>query len=230
MARMMRCWLAILSVGWAVALSAQAPVPADAADRAAKPSASKANESQTGAIAGSVVDRHGQAQAGVAVTIMRQDGRYIEKVYTQPNGRFRFGGLLPGLYAAEIAQPSFLPFWKSSIALEAGAEFLLNINLLSIADSVEIGLPDSLKTASEDWKWALRATYPARPILRFQPEAQPPSAPALEDARERALRGTVQFIAGNDSHGFGQDPALRTAFDMAYELAGSQQLALAGSA
>lgn len=232
MARIMRCWLAIFGVGWAVALCAQSPAPTAAADRAAKPSASQRAAVATGAITGSVVDRHGQAQAGVAVTILRQDGRYIEKVYTQPNGRFHLGNLLPGLYAAEIAQPTFLPFWKSSIAIEAGAEFLLNINLLSLADSLEIGIPESLKIASDDWKWALRTTYPARSILQFQPELPPapPGAPALEDARERALRGTVQFIAGNDSNGFGQDPALRTAFDMSYALSGSQQLALAGSA
>ncbi|MBI2819273.1 MAG: TonB-dependent receptor [Acidobacteria bacterium] len=230
MARSMRCWLAIFSVGWAVALCAQSPVPTAAVDRAGKPSLSQADAVKTGAISGSVVDRHGQAQAGVAVTILRQDGRYMEKVYTQPNGRFRLGNLLPGLYAAEIAQPTFLPFWKSSIAIEAGAEFLLDINLLSLADSLEIGLPESLRIASDDWKWALRTTYPARPILQFQTEPQPPGAPGLQDARERALQGSVQIIAGNDSHGFGQEPALRTAFDMAYALSGSQQLALAGSA
>ena len=225
MAKTMPCWLAILSLGWAVALSAQSPAAATAAKLASGPR----NSVQTGGVGGSVVDRQGRAQAGVAVTILRRDGRYIEKVYTQPNGRFRLANLLPGLYAAEVAQPSFLPFWKSSIAIEAGAEFLLDISLISIADSVEIGMPESLQAAVDDWKWALRATYPARPILRFQPGPLP-TAPSLQDARERALRGTVQFVAGNDSHGFGQDPALRTAFDMAYALTGSQQLALAGSA
>jgi Carboxypeptidase regulatory-like domain len=230
MARMMRCCLAIMSVGWAVALAAQSPVPTVAASRGAKPSARQSSAAPTGTIAGTVVDRSGQAQAGVAVTILRQDGRYIEQVYTQTNGKFRVANLLPGMYAAEVAQPSFLPFWKSSIAIEAGAEFLLNINLISLAESVEIGLPESLKAAAEDWKWALRATYPGRPILRFQPDPAPSAVPALQDARERALRGTVQIVAGNESHGFGQDPALRTAFDMAYSLPGSQQLALAGSA
>lgn len=228
MTRRMRCWLAIWSVGWAVALCAQSPAPLAATERATKVSTIQANKPKTGAIAGSVLDRRGQPQAGVAVTIMRQDGRYIEKVYTQRNGRFRADNLFPGLYAAEIAQPAFLPFWRSSIAIEAGAEYLLNVNLLSIADAVEIALPDSLDAASEDWKWTLRATYPTRPILRFQPE--PSASPAAQDVRERALQGSVQFVAGNDSHGFGQDPALRTGFDMAYALTGSQQLALAGSA
>ena len=230
MSRSMRCWLAILSMGWAISLGAQSTAPAPASGAATEPATTRENDKKIGTISGLVVDRRGQAQVGVAITILRPDGRYIEKVYTQPNGRFRLGNLLPGIYAAEVAQPSFLPFWKSPIAIEAGAEFLLNISLISLADAVEIGLPESLSSAAEDWKWALRATYPARPILRFQPGAPPSSTAPLQDARERALRGTVQFVAGNEAHGFGQDPALRTAFDMVYALTGSQRLAVAGSA
>ncbi|MBI3934526.1 MAG: carboxypeptidase regulatory-like domain-containing protein [Acidobacteria bacterium] len=231
MTRNIRCWLAVWSLGWAAALYAQSPATtAPAVDRAPKPAASRDSVQPTGAIAGRVTDRRGQPQAGVAVTILRQDGRYLEKVFTQPSGSFRLGNLLPGLYAAEVALPSFLPFWKGSIAVETGAEFLLDVSLLSLADSVEISLPDSLKTASEDWKWALRASYPARPILRLQPAPRHSAGGVIHDPRERALRGTVQFLAGNESHGFGQDPALRTAFDMAYALPSSQQLALAGFA
>jgi len=229
MARKIRRSLAVLNVGlligwtvlWSVALIAQSPAPAPAAET---------RQARTGALSGRVTDRRGQAQAGIPVTILRQDGRHVEKVYTQPNGRFRLGNLPAGLYAAEVAQPSFLPFWKGSIAIEAGAEFLLDINLLSLADYMEIGVPASLKTASDDWKWALRASYPARPILRFEPEVRSAARSTLHDARERALRGTLQIAAGNESHGFGQHPALRTAFDMAYALQGSQQVALAGSA
>lgn len=229
MARKIRRCLAVLNVGlligWtvlgSVALMAQSPTPS---------SATETRLARTGTLYGRVMDRRGQAQAGIPVTILRQDGRYVEKVYTQPNGRFRLGNLPAGLYAAEVAQPSFLPFWKGSIAIEAGAEFLLDIDLLSLADSMEIGVPESLKKASDDWKWALRASYPARPILRFEPEVRSAARSTMHDARERALRGTLQIAAGNESHGFGQDPALRTAFDMAYALQGSQQVGLAGSA
>ena len=228
MEKTIRCWLAILSLGWTVALCAQSPAPEAAP--AAPLSATHDKELQTGAIAGRVVDRRGQPQTGIGISIMRQDGRYIEKVYTQPNGRFRLGNLWPGVYAAEIAQPSFLPFWKSSIAVEAGAEFLLDISLISLADSVEFGLPESLKIATDEWKWALRASYPARPILRWLPDSTRVTSRTLDDPRDRALRGTLQIVAGNESRGFGQDPALRTAFDMAYALHGSQHLALAGSA
>jgi hypothetical protein len=183
---------------------------------------------QTGSIAGRVTDRQGVGQPGVAVTILRQDGRYIERAYTRPDGRFRLSSLLPGLYAAEVAQPSFLPYWRSSIAVLPGAEVLLDINLLSLAESLEVGVPPSLKEAAEEWKWVLRSSYPPRPILRFQEATVP--AGAVRDPRERALRGTVQLLAGNGSHGFGQDPGLRTSFDVAYAWQSAQWLALTGSA
>jgi hypothetical protein len=243
MARDIRCWIAALvSLGLSLtlpaALRAQSPAAAPASSslsgsvsgRVGNPASNSEKDTSSGVLSGRVTDRKGAAQAGITVTILRQDGRYMEKVSTQPDGRFRLGHLAPGLYAAEVAQPSFLPFWKSSIPIQAGAEFLLEINLLSIADSVEIGFPASLKDAAEEWKWVLRATYPQRPILRFQPEIRTASAGTLRDPRERALRGTVQIAAGNESHGFGQDPALRTAFDVAYAIASLQELALAGSA
>ena len=196
----------------------------------ANSSATQKQEAPSGVIAGRVTDRQGAPQPGITITILRQDGRYSEKVSTQSDGRFRLSHLAPGLYAAEVAQPSFLPFWRSSIPVEAGAEFLLDINLLSLADSVEIGIPDSLKQASDDWKWVLRSSYPQRPILRFEPRIQTASTSTARDARERALRGTVQFAAGNQAHGFGQDPAMHTAIEVAYPITSSQELALAGSA
>ncbi|HWP84892.1 MAG TPA: carboxypeptidase-like regulatory domain-containing protein, partial [Terriglobia bacterium] len=226
--RWMRCWLAIGCLSGAAMLMAQSPASPARLGKAADTAAVRPRSSPTGAIVGRVADRRGQPQAGVAVTILRQDGKFVDKAYTQPDGQFRLGNLLPGLYAAEIAPPSFLPVWKSAIAVEPGAEYRLDISLLSLADSLEIGIPQDLKAASEDWKWTLRAAYPARPILRFEPANA--AGKTLTDPRERALRGTVQFLAGNDSDGFGQDPGLRTAFDMAYALPASQQLAVAGFA
>lgn len=210
-------WLALAACVWTLPLGAQTTAPA------------AARTEQTGSITGRVTNRQGIAQPGVAVTILRQDGRFLEKAYTRADGRFRLSRLLPGFYAAEVAQPSFLPFWKSSIAVLPGAEVLLNINLVSLAESLEVGVPASLKEAAEDWKWVLRSSYPPRPILRFQ-EATVPRLAGVRDPRERALRGTVQLLAGNESHGFGQDPGLRTSFDVAYALQGSQWLGLTGSA
>jgi hypothetical protein len=52
----------------------------------------------------------------------------------------------------------------------------------------------------------------------------------VRDPRERALRGTVQFAAGNNAHGFGQDPSMNTVFDVAYELRSSDWMEFTGAA
>jgi carboxypeptidase family protein len=182
-----------------------------------------------GVISGRVTDHQGKVQAGVPVSILGSDGRLVEKAVTEANGQFRLTNLPAGVYAAEVSLPSFVPYWKSSIEISKNSEVHLDINLLSIADSVEVGMPADLKTAADDWKWVLRASYPSRPILRFEP-AEPQHTASLHDVREHALRGTVHILTGSGSSGFAQDPSLRTAFDMAYTPFGSQQIVLAGSA
>jgi hypothetical protein len=218
MSRRLGRWLPLWIFGFTFTLVAQTE------------SAPPALRASHGSIAGRVTDRHGVAQAGASVTILRQDGSVAQKAYTEPDGRFRFSSLLPGVYAAEVAQSSFLPFRKSSIVVAPAAEALLNIDLLSLADSLEIGIPADARASRDAWKWVLRAGYPNRPVLRWQPTAIPPYAGVARDPRERALRGTVQLWAGNESHGFGQDPGLRTSFDMAYAPQSPQWLGLAGSA
>ncbi len=212
-------WLPIGMIGWSLTLLGQ-NVPLVAPLAGAQPH---------GSIAGRV-SQHGVAQAGVPVAILRQDGQLLRKVYTEPDGQFRVSQLAPGSYAAVVLEPSFLPFWKSAINVLPGAEVLLDISLLSLAESVQIGIPASTQQAQEDWKWVLRSSYPTRPVLRFQPTPIPNYPHAPRDPRERALRGTVQLVAGNESSGFGQDPGLRTSFDMAYASQGTQWMGLSGSA
>ena len=183
-----------------------------------------------GTIAGRVADARGMAQAGVPVTIASRDGRFEQKVYTQSNGRFSLTRLVPGIYAAEVLLPTFLPFWKAPIIVRSGAEVLLEIDLRTLVETMELRLPENPEAAREEWKWVLRTGAPPRPILRFREETLSASAGRSDDPRERALRGTVQFWAGNDSHGFGSDPGLRTSFDMEYEWTGTSVLGIAGSA
>jgi hypothetical protein len=204
-------------IGWSLALAGQSVPPV--AGVAAQP----------GSIAGRVSER-GVAQAGVPVAILRQDGQLLRKVYSEPDGHFRASRLAPGVYAAVVLEPSFLPFWKGAINVLPGAEVLLDIPLLSIAESVQISIPASAQQAQENWKWVLRSSYPTRPVLRFQPTPIPNYPRAPRDPRERALRGTVQIVAGNESSGFGQDPGLRTSFDMAYVSRGTQWMGFSGSA
>lgn len=197
---------------------------------AAPEKSAPAEPSSFGTIAGKVSSPTGTAQGGVPVVITRRDGRFERKVYTEANGRFRLPRLAPGIYSAEILLPTFLPFWKAPILVRSGAEILLDINLRSLADSMEIRWPENPAEAREEWKWVLRSAYPPRPILRFREADDERPGIAAQDPRERALRGMVQFWAGNESQGFGRNPGLLTSFDMEYGLTGPNLLGVAGSA
>ncbi|MBI4464457.1 MAG: carboxypeptidase regulatory-like domain-containing protein [Acidobacteria bacterium] len=186
------------------------------------------SKNRYGSIVGRVFDHRGIAQKGVPVLVSRDDGRFAQTVYTETSGRFRLSRLLPGAYAIEVVLPNFLPFRRGPVRVESGAEVLLQVNLLALADSLELRLPEDPDQAREEWKWVLRTGTPARPILRFQPQPATGTNP-LSDPRERALRGTLQLLAGNESRGFARDPGLRTSFQVEYPWSGVSTLSFAGS-
>ncbi|MGH9782642.1 MAG: carboxypeptidase-like regulatory domain-containing protein [Terriglobia bacterium] len=181
----------------------------------------------SGTILGRVTDPRGVAQAGVPVTITDRDGRFSQRVLTQPSGRFVLPRLAPGAYSVEVLLPTFLPFWKAPIHVLPGAQVLLDINLRALADSVEVRWPENPAEAREEWKWVLRSGAPPRHVLRFQEEIP---ADVSTDLPSDPLRGVVQFWAGNGSRSFASDPGLRTSFDVEYGAGGSNTLGVAGLA
>ncbi|MCZ6491892.1 MAG: carboxypeptidase-like regulatory domain-containing protein [Acidobacteria bacterium] len=193
--------------------------------------AKAAEAGRYGTIAGQVTDRRGVTQSGVPVTVTRQDSQFVQKVFTNSKGRFALTRLLPGNYAVAILLPSYLPFWKAPVSVQPGKLASLQINLWTLAESLEVGLPQNASRAREEWKWILRSAAPTRPILRFLEETESgKNSATLQDPRERALRGTVQVSAGAGSRGFGNDPGLHTTFAMEYNLTGTNVVGLAGSA
>jgi carboxypeptidase family protein len=183
-----------------------------------------------GAIRGVVNDSHGIAQAGVPLTVIRQDGLFIRKIVTARNGRFELTRLLPGIYAVEIMLPDFLPFSKAPLSIQAGSPVQLDISLHTLAESVEISMPSSPAQSRDDWKWALRSAAVERPVLRFQEEIDRSQRNNISLPREHPLRGTVVLSAGNEGRTFGADPGLRTIFNMNYDFSSSHALNMAGSA
>lgn len=211
-------WLAVVALSLAVGGGVTSPVFSQAAPN------------RSGTIVGKVTDSRGVGQAGVSVNLMNRDGRFAQKVFTQKNGRFRVEGLAPGSYAVEVILPSFLPFWKAPILVRSGAEFLMEINLRSLTESMEVHWPENPGIVQEEWGWVLRSSSPPRPLLRFQEAAADRLPGYPRDPRERALHGTVQFWAGNESQGFGRIPGLHTTFGMEYEGSSNNVLEVAGSA
>lgn len=194
--------------------------------------AKAAEAGRYGTIAGQVTDRQGAMQSGVPVTVTHQDSQLVHKVFTNGKGRFALTRLLPGNYAVAILSPSYLPFWKAPVSVQPGKLASLQINLWTLAESLEAGLPENASLAREEWKWILRSAAPTRPILRFLEKtgSGKNSSATLQDPRERALRGTVQVSAGAGSRGFGNDPGLHTTFAMEYDLTGANVVGMAGSA
>ncbi|MBI4463566.1 MAG: carboxypeptidase regulatory-like domain-containing protein [Acidobacteria bacterium] len=212
-------WLVTVALDLAVVAVVALPVPTRAAS---KPS---------GTIAGQVTDSRGVGQAGIPVTLLNQGGRFAQKVfYTQNNGRFRIEGLPPGTYAVEVLLPTFLPFWKAPVLVRSGAEVLLEINLRSLTESLEVRWPVNPATAREEWGWVLRSGSPPRPLLRFQEATGNPLPVASRNPQERPLHGTVQFWAGNESQGYSRAPGLHTTFGMEYEWNSRSVIEVDGSA
>ena len=198
--------------------------------------AQSGDTSRYGTMEGQVTNRLGVTQTGVPVTVTSQDGLSVRKVYTDSKGRFALNRLLPGNYAVAILLPSYLPFWKAPVGIRAGKQASMQINLWTLAESLEAGLPEDAGRARERWKWILRSATPTRPILRFLDEDAADVTNAgnlsatLRDPRERALRGTVQVSAGAGARRFANNPGLHTTFAMEYDLTGTNTMGLAGSA
>ncbi|MBI4460974.1 MAG: carboxypeptidase regulatory-like domain-containing protein, partial [Acidobacteria bacterium] len=191
--------------------------------------APEAVSSALGTITGKVTNSRGIAQAGVSINLVHQTRRFAQQVLTEGNGRFRVEGLPPGTYALEVILPSFLPFFKSPILVRSGAEVLMDISLRSLSDSMEVRWPEDSRAVREEWGWILRNGSPPRPLLRFQTTPGDPF-PAVPDEQERALHGTLQLWAGNESLGFGRPPGLHTTFGMEYGAGSNNAVEVSGSA
>ena len=142
-----------------------------------------------------------------------------------PTDSFALTGLLAGSYDLRVSAPSFLPALREDVALAAGASKVLNITLNTLFEAVRM-LPELKRSADEDdsWKWTLRSTA-NRPILRF--EAGTPVV--VESAQQdRSMKGTLAFMAGGSSEGYGSAADLGTAFNVEQSIFHTGTLGLAG--
>lgn len=150
-------------------------------------------------ISGYVRNANGVPQMGAAVDVL---GSALQRfrVFTDENGFFSASGLLPGNYSLKVSAPAFLPTLRDKISLRAGASVLLNLTLSTLFDSVQFA-PRHGNIDNGDWDWVLRSTA-NRPILRILPDG---SAAVVPKASEETpdLRGTLSFLAGSASQGFG---------------------------
>jgi len=131
------------------------------------------------------------------------------KAFTDEKGFFSIAGLAPGNYSVKVSAPSFLPTLREKINIRAGAGVLLNLTLSTIFDAVQFA-PRRGSVDDGDWEWVLRSTA-NRPVLRILPDGSPVVlAKASESGPD--LKGTLSFIAGSSSRGFGSVSDMSTGF------------------
>jgi Carboxypeptidase regulatory-like domain len=189
-------------------------LPALAADR---PSSSS--------ISGYVRSATGVPQMGAMVEVLGSAAHNL-KVFTDENGFYSASGLLPGVYSVKAYSPSFLPALRERVGLRPGTSVMVNLKLSGLFEAIQ--LPALRGPADDDdWKWVLRSAS-NRPILRMLPDGSlVPAAEAGGDKHD--LKGTLSFVAGSASGGFGSSSDMNTGFSVERSPFSSGTVALQGN-
>lgn len=158
-------------------------------------------------ISGFVRNASGAPQMGAVVEVFGAAPQAF-KVFTDEKGFFKTGGLVPGVYSVKASAPAFLPTLREKINLRAGAGVLLNLTLSTVFDALQF-TPRPPNSDDDDWNWVLRSTA-NRPVLRILPDGSP--VVVADRSRSSDLKGTLSFVAGAPSQGFGSVSDMSTGF------------------
>jgi hypothetical protein len=162
---------------------------------------------RSASISGYVHNANGVPQMGAAVEVLNPAFAGL-RIFTDEKGFFTASGLFPGSYSIKVSAPAFLPTLREKISLRAGANVLLNLTLSTLFDSVQFA-PRRGSEDDGDWDWVLRSTA-NRPVLRLLPDGSVVMAKANPSGSD--LKGTLAFVAGSASQGFGSVSDRSTAF------------------
>jgi hypothetical protein len=190
-----------------------------------------------GAIRGEVRNPAGTRQMGAVVGLYNRYERLIEKTLTDPSGRFEFRALAPDQYAVRVNLSTYVPANRSNIAVRAGMESYLSIELATIFSSIELVYTTPTPGSSlltEDWKWVLRSSGVTRPVLRALPGLDvhfPGGQPRAKRSNFELTRGLMRVSAGSDgsSSALGHEPDLGTAFALATSVFGGNEIRVLGN-
>jgi hypothetical protein len=175
-----------------------------------------------GSISGYVRSANGIPQMGAVVEVLGSAVKTL-KVFTDENGFYSASGLVPGTYSVKVSAPSFLPTLRESVGISAGARLILNLKLNTIFDAVQFA-PARGQGEEDDWKWVLRSAS-NRPILRvFDPSLKAQA----EGKGDTGMTGTLSFLAGSPSDGFGSTSDMSTDFSLEKSIFSSGTVALHG--
>ena len=179
---------------------------------------------RTAAISGYVRNARGAPQMGAAVEVFGSALNAL-KVFTDEKGFFSARGLTPGTYSLKVSATAFLPTLREKIGLRAGANVLVNLTLSTLFDAIQFA-PRQGSEDNGDWDWVLRSTA-NRPILRVLDNGSPV---VMAGGKQNAspLRGSVSFVAGSPSQGFGSISDMSTGFSVEKSVFASDTLRFNG--
>ena len=158
-------------------------------------------------LSGHVRNSSGVPQMGAMVEVLGT--ALYAKLFTDDNGFYSAKGLKPGVYTVKVSAPSFLPALRERIGMRAGGSVVLNVTLNTLFEAIQLA-PLRGPSDDDDWKWVLRSTA-NRPLLRVLDDG---SLAAASESRKdsRDLKGTLSFVAGSGSDGFGSASDVSTGF------------------
>jgi len=177
-----------------------------------------------GTISGYVRGASGMPQMGAMVEVLgaAEDGL---KVFTDGDGFYSAAGLLPGIYNLRVTAPAFLPALRERIGLHAGTNIIVNVTLNTLFEAIQI-TPARGAAEEDDWKWVLRSVS-NRSILRVVDDNSPAVVESAKGRRE--LRGTLSFLAGAPSEGYGSASDVSTGFSMERSVFSSDTIGFRGN-
>jgi hypothetical protein len=199
--------------------------------RAGGPPAKSLSVELTGDILGQVLGANGVAQMGATVLLYDRYDKLIRRALTAPEGKFAFDQLPPDSYSIRVTLASFVPAIRRNIAVAAGSEDVLEINLTSLFSTVDLvsSGPSRGTLMSDDWKWVLRSSQSTRPVMRLLPVSSS-SQTASSGSIFSNTSGMVTVSAGDgDSFTTGSQQSMGTAFALATSLFGTSRMLFSGN-
>ena len=175
-------------------------------------------------ITGYVHSSTGAPQMGAVVEVLGTASQ-VFKLVTDDKGLFIATGLVPGLYSVKVSAPAFLPTLREKISLKAGASVLLNLTLSTVFDALQF-TPRRGTSEDGDWDWVLRSAA-NRPVLRILPDGSP--VMVADKSTPGELKGSLSFVAGAPSQGFGSISDMSTGFTVEKSVFASGTLTFDGN-
>jgi len=199
-----------LKLGWLVSVAGLA-LPLLAADRSVS-------------LSGHVRSSLGVPQMGAMVEVLGSEAH--AKLFTDEKGFYSAKGLRPGFYTVKVSAPSFLPALRERLGLRAGGSVVLNVTLNTLFEAIQFA-PLRGPADDDDWKWVLRSTA-NRPILRVLEDGS--TAVTSESAKDsHDLKGSLSFVAGSGSEGFGSASDVSTGFAVEKSMFSAGTVAVRGN-